>query len=146
LNEQWHSRLPYVGGFYIDGLFFGGFFGPVCYAVAGWSAPIARMLTLKGKIYYELRRFAIAPDAPRNTASRMLAFMVRYIKKTKPKKDCLISYQDTEVHTGTIYKAVGWNAAHISKANDQNWVKTHGRPSSSLQTTAPKIRWEKQLD
>lgn len=53
---------------------------------------------------------ACAPDAPRNTASRFLAWMVRWFKRNEPEHEHLISYQDTAVHTGTIYRAAGWRA------------------------------------
>ena len=143
LNKKWHSRLPDPGGFYVRGLFFGAEYKNYLFAVAGWSEPIARMLG--GLDLLELRRFAIAPEAPRNTASRVLSIMTGIIKKDYPEFWKLISYQDTEVHTGTIYKACGWINENISSEGDQNWVKTHGRKSSSLQTTAAKIRWVKQL-
>ena len=48
---------------------------------------------------------AIASDAPKYTATRMLSIMVKRIKKEFPDIVRLISYQDTEVHKGTIYKA-----------------------------------------
>ena len=143
LNKKWHSRLPNPGGFYVNGLFFGAAYKNIYYAVAGWSYPIARMIARPDIL--ELRRFAIHPDAPPNTASRMLKIMTNLIKKIRPDVYRLISYQDTDVHKGTIYKASGWIKTHISTEGDQNWVKTHGRKASSLQTISAKIRWEKQI-
>jgi hypothetical protein len=149
MNRMWHSRLPDVGGFYINGLFFGGFFSETCYAVAGWSQPIAREFL--GRNYFELRRFAIAPDAPKNTASRMIGFMVRYISRTMPNIVKLISYQDTAVHLGTIYKASGWkNAYYRDRGFEKAWEK-HPRPCNTQTSgengkiNSPKIRWEKDL-
>ena len=143
LNKLWHSRLPDVGAYYIDGVFFCGVYKNVYFCVAGWSAPIARMLNNKG--YYELRRFAISEDAPKNTASRILKIMGNIIKKTKPNIYRLISYQDTDVHFGTIYKANGWIKTSKSKPNDKGWVDRHPRRSSKSQTISAKIRWEKQI-
>jgi hypothetical protein len=77
----------------------------IYYAVALWGQPVARMLNGRG--WYELRRMAIADDAPDNTASRMLRIMRLLIAKDRPEVVKLISYQDTEAHTGTIYKWLG---------------------------------------
>jgi hypothetical protein len=143
LNGHWHSRLPVAGAYYVNGMFFCAEYDGLYYAVAGWSAPIARMLN--NRRMYELRRCAISEDAPENTASRFLSIMSRIIKARQPEICTLISYQDTEVHTGTIYKASGWRATRVSFAEDKNWVKTHPRASSKLQTTAPKVRWEKNI-
>jgi hypothetical protein len=143
LNSLWHSRLPNPGGFYTQGMFFCAEYGGNYYAVAGWSRPVA--IAFNGKPIYELRRFAIAPDAPPNTATRLLSLMVRAIKKEIPELEKFISYQDCDVHSGTIYKAQGWVPARMSKRGEQNWCKTHARPSQALQSDAPKQRWELAL-
>jgi hypothetical protein len=86
---------------------------------------------------------AISPDAPKNTASRMLKIMTILIKRRMENIYKLISYQDTSVHQGTIYKAAGWNAASYSKY--QSWNQHSKRPGRIEQSTAPKVRWEKQI-
>lgn len=143
LTALWHQRLPKAGAYYTNGMFFVVECNNLYYATAGWSEPVA--ISFNGKHCFELRRMAIAPDAPKNTASRVLAIMVRMIRKARPDVEQLISYQDTEVHAGTIYKAQGWKATRTSEANEQNWVKTHPRASSRLQSAAPKVRWELAL-
>ena len=143
LNNQWHSRLPDCGGFYGQGPFFAAQYMNAYYATAAWSSPIS--ISFNGKHFLELRRFAIHSLAPKNTASRLLSIMVKMIRKSHPEIVKLISYQDTEVHAGTIYKAQGWKATRISKACEQNWVKTHPRASRRLQTDSVKIRWEMEL-
>src|SRR5690242_2929768 len=69
LNRGWHSRFPELGG--------GG--SRVCYAaehagrwyaVAIWTNPTSPKLPQTR--WLMLKRFAIAPDAPKNSASRML--------------------------------------------------------------------------
>jgi hypothetical protein len=91
----------------------------------------------------ELRRMAIAPDAPKNTASRMLGIMRRKIQAKFPEIIRLVSYQDTEVHTGTIYKASGWRVANIQE-RAEDWTNTT-RNRAKPQSTAPKVRWEYDL-
>jgi hypothetical protein len=91
----------------------------------------------------ELRRMAIAPDAPKNTASRMLGVMRRKIQAKFPEVIRLVSYQDTEVHKGTIYKASGWEVANTQE-KVADWTNTT-RKRSKPQSTAPKVRWEYDL-
>jgi hypothetical protein len=110
------------------------------YAVAIWSNPVARLLPQT--TWLELRRFAIAPDAPRNTASRMLGFMARNLQKTHPHITTLISYQDGDVHRGTIYKAAGWIPVHQHLGGSWN-RPSRTRPDSN-DATGSKIRWEKR--
>ena len=69
--------------------------------------------------------------------------MRRWIKKEMPSIACLISYQDTEVHSGTIYKASGWSSVETSKPG-LSW-SLNGRVRSLEQSTASKIRWEYAL-
>jgi hypothetical protein len=144
LNKLWHSRLPdfYMGTCRIEWICFGAMYKNKWYASAIWSAPIAR--ALNGKNFLELRRLAIAEDAPKNTATRMISIMTKIIKQKFPHIIKLISYQDTEVHQGTIYKASGWYKGLYSKGAD--WKSTMpNRSRRHSVTTADKIRWEKDL-
>lgn len=143
LNKQWHSRLPLIGASNIirnkDYICFGAEFEGRIFACAIWSSPVARLFNSKN--YLELRRMAISADAPKNTASRMIAIMTKSIRKAKPHIVKLISYQDTDVHLGTIYKASGWNAVEGSKGG---WNRPC-RFRKSTQAEGIKIRWEKDL-
>lgn len=144
LNAEWHSRFPIIdwsnvvrGKHYVcytaekNGL---------PYAVAIWSSPVAKTLN-NGKTL-ELRRLAIAPEAPKNTASRIIALMIKQIKNNHPEIETLISYQDTDAHLGTIYKASNWIAVNVSKAG-MTWTNRENRKPD--QSTAAKIRWEYKL-
>lgn len=144
LNALWHSRLPKVIASNItrshnkvcyvaehDGLY---------YATAIWTKPVARKLPQK--TWLELRRMAISDDAPKNTASRKLAWMTKDIRKRFPKIVRLISYQDCDVHAGTIYKAAGWVIGNESSGGE--WTRPT-RVRNRSQSTSPKIRWEKTL-
>ena len=146
LNDLWHSRLPKIKkgnilrnrrqacfAIEFDGLF---------YATAIWTDPVAANWLKGGDKMLELRRLAIAPDAPRNTASRILKLMIRAIKQKYPELKKLLSYQDTAVHLGTIYKASGWTAA--TETSCIEWTTKH-RKRNTLQSTATKIRWERAL-
>lgn len=145
LNAYWHSMLPKITPFnaragrysiaYVaehEGNY---------YASAIWSGAVARLLMADDVL--ELRRMAISSQSPSNTASRMLGWMVRDIAKRFPVVKRLVSYQDTEVHTGTIYKASGWHPAFTNDGH--GWAGMPNRRRQESQTISPKIRWEKVI-
>lgn len=149
LVKMWHSRLPNTQ----DGPWqfaFNAHHGGITFAVALWSNPSARCLPGH---WLELRRLACAPDSPKNTPSRFLAWMVRWFRQTCKDREKCISYQDTAVHEGTIYKACGWNPAHISEPRvrdrSKDRVGTDRKYRSNLNgvdvDASPKIRWEIDL-
>lgn len=146
MNEKWHSRLPKIHWSNVvrntHYICFGAKYDGRWYAVAIWSSPVAQNRFADGKKMLELRRLAICQDAPKYTATRMLAVMVKIIKKTFPEITRLISYQDTEVHKGTIYKAAGWKNVGVSPG--MSWT-TKMRKRNKEQTTAQKVRWEYRI-
>jgi hypothetical protein len=107
----WHSRLPttQVGPWLLA---FVAHYQFTSFGAALWHNPSARGLP---DDWLELRRLAIPDDAPPHAASWMLGAMRRWIGANMPRVSRLISYQDVEVHTGTIYKAAGWEPAYFSK-------------------------------
>ena len=141
LNAIWHSRLPEASASNMQRvarlMCFGAEHDGLFYASAIWTDPVARLLNGRGML--ELRRFAIAPDAPRNTASRVLRVMRQMIERRFSDTTTLISYQDTEVHTGCIYRAAGWVAVNTSDGGE--WSRP-SRSRSRVQASSPKVRWE----
>jgi len=146
LNMLWHSILPeYKTGFLDTSMIcFAAEYKNIYYASAIWHNSSSPAYAKKD--WLELRRMAIAPEAPKNTASRMLKIMTVIIKKEFLKITKLISYQDTGVHYGTIYKASGWTAEHESQNGKLKQLKTgeyRDKPTNLI--SYPKIRWEKQI-
>lgn len=149
LNREWHSRLPetQVGPWQFA---FCAHFDGYIYAVALWHNPSARMLPSH---WLELRRMAVAPDAPHCTASWMLGKMRRWFEANTPERERLISYQDADVHTGTIYRAAGWEVAHVARPRQRDRSKprqgTRRDYRSNLNGADPdaagKVRWEISL-
>ena len=145
----WHSRLPktQVGPWRLA---FVAHFGQTCYGAALWHNPSARGLSQE---WLELRRLAIPSTAPSCTASWMLGAMRRWISEYMPQVPRLCSYQDTEVHTGTIYRAAGWEPVHISQARQRDRtplrVGTRRGYRSDLNgqraSFVAKVRWEVSL-
>jgi len=149
LNKLWHSRLPeaqlspwmFAFKAHISGYTFG---------VALWNNPSARMLPSH---WLELRRLAFSDDAPKNTGSKFLSEMVKYFRVNYPEKERCISYQEVEFHSGTIYKASGWNNAYFSKGRKRN--RNYDKPGSNRKyrtdsyneevAKADKFRWEIKL-
>jgi hypothetical protein len=143
LNELWHSRLPRMGTGCIRSqpfLSFAAIFEGRAYAIAIWSNPVAR--SLPQWTWLELRRLARAPDAPPMTCSWMLGVMAREIRRLRPAVTTLVSYSDTEVHEGVIYRAAGWSPSTINP--DGNWTRRK-RPRPQAQSIAAKQRWERRL-
>lgn len=144
MNALWHSRLPIIDCSNVTRnthyVCYGAYFDNICLAVGIWSSPVAQNRFKNGKKILELRRLAISEKCPKNTASRMISVMIKLIKKKMPEITRLISYQDTEVHTGTIYKASGW---HIG--NETAFVDWNNRDRNLPQSKANKIRWERSL-
>ena len=146
LNNEWHSVLPKIHYTNISrcptNVCFGAFYDWQCYACAIWTSPVSRSIDYKTVL--ELRRLAISPQAPKCTATWMIGKMIKYIKNNLNHIDRLISYQDTEVHDGTIYKASNWIAKHrTQKRRADSWNVSRHR--NLAQTTAAKIRWEYEI-
>jgi hypothetical protein len=138
LNASWHSVLPSVGPNF-------GVFGyvatylDVIYASALWSRPIAANRLSNGFQKMELRRMAVGPDAPRHTASWFLAVMSRLVLRL-PSVVGLVSYQATDVHRGTMYKAAGWRSCGEQPFTSWN---THSRRPAGDVNVSAKVRWER---
>jgi hypothetical protein len=149
LIKAWHSRLPKTqpGPWQFA---FAAHHKNIIYGVALWHNPSARTLPPH---WLELRRLAISPDAPHCAASWMLAAMVKWFRQNHPDREKVISYQDEDVHLGTIYAAAGWIKGHYTKARIRN--RDTKRPTGRLYRTSinglspdksGKIRWETTLE
>lgn len=142
--RQHHSRLPNVQ----NGPWMYAF--AAChpetrqiYAAALWNNPSARTLP---NTWLELRRMAVSDNAPHCTASSFLAAMTKQLRQNGHRH--FISYQDLDVHTGTIYKAAGWTIEYTSKARQRKrgYDKTRGRNyrtaiNGAQPDAAAKNRW-----
>lgn len=148
LNAYWHSVLPDTcrGNLLRNKrtAFYGAEYSGRFYAVSIWTDPVAANRLTNGWKALELRRMAIAPDAPRYTASRMLAIMTRLLRRKFPDVQRLLSYQSVEHHNGTIYKAAGW--LPVGASEFMEWSNSEsGRTRAAPQITSDKVRWELSL-
>ena len=145
LNATWHSRLPCIHSSNIlrnrYHICFATMYDWRYFSVGIWSSPVNQNFNVDTVL--ELRRLAISPESPKYTASWMLSKMIKEIKKQLPSITRLISYQDTEVHKGTIYKAANWQQTARTRYQPEGWNKSRKRQAS--QSQGVKIRWEYQL-
>lgn len=146
LNEMWHSRLPKIHWSNIvrntHYVCYGIYYKEIPLGVAIWSSPVAQNRFKDGKKILELRRLALNVDCPKNSATRVISIMIKLIKKKFPDIIKLISYQDTEVHKGIIYKASNWKSAKETKFILWN---NGMRKRNKEQATGNKVRWEYDL-
>jgi len=143
LNKLWHSSMPQFTNPNVCKPSFAAVYQGVYFAVAMWSYPIAANRLKGGEKCLELRRFAISSDSPRNTATYMLSKMTKFIYDNYLHIERLISYQDTQKHYGTIYKAANWKP--MKKSKYISWGNHSRRPGKIEQSKAPKIRWEYKI-
>lgn len=147
LNELWHSRLPIIHWSNVvrntHYACYAIYCGDLICGVGIWSSPVAQNRFKNGKELLELRRLAIADDAPKFTATMSISYMQKDIKNKFPDIKKLISYQDVSVHTGTIYKASNWVIG--AETGFIDW-STKTRKRNTTQSDAPKIRWEYDLE
>jgi hypothetical protein len=147
LNHRWHSRLPDTRMMQASDLVVPYLLtsGAACFGVALWTRPMAANRMVPPVTHYaELRRQAIAPYAPFNSATRFLGLMRKDLRTRYDEICTLISYQDTGSHVGTIYKADNWTSSDLLKfvAWDNPGAGRSHRPAEH---SAPKIRWSYQL-
>lgn len=143
LNRLWHSRFPDVGGGNAR-LCHAAEFDGIFYAAAIWTNPTSPKLPQRE--WLMLKRWAVAPDAPRNTARRMHAWMLRELRARFPEVTTLLSYSDPDSHTGTVYRVCGWAEGETTeRKSNQTW---HNRRRSNRTENLPPCRvtrWTKQL-
>ena len=95
-----------------------------------------------GDFHHLDTRMAIADEAPKNTASRMLSVIGKWVHNNFEEITTLISYQDTEAHHGTIYKASNWVAVNQS---GKGVLWDNARKRNAAQSDASKVRWELKI-
>ncbi len=141
LTRLWHSRFPELGGGGAR-VCYAAEAGGTLYAVAVWTNPTSPKLPQLE--WLMLKRFAIADDAPRYTASRMMGWMGRDIQRRFPEVTTLVSYHDPDTHDGTIYAATGWERGEATRRAGIRW---HNRDRVHTANEPPRrvVRWTKRI-
>lgn len=109
-------RFHYSGKIVFNSkIHFGVFSGRALKGVMSFGCPMDKNRALRlvrGTSWngmMELNRMAFAPDLPKNSESRCLAWALRYIKKQHPQIEWVQTFADaTQCGDGAIYRAVGF--------------------------------------
>ncbi len=144
LNRLWHSRFPEFGGGGMRAAY-AAEWGGVYYAVAIWTNPSSPKLPQRA--WLMLKRWAIADDAPPQTASRMMSYMLRHLRRTFREVTTLVSYSDPQRHEGGIYRACSWEEGETTPrlTGAKLW---HNRQRGNVAANEPcelVTRWTKRL-
>lgn len=102
--------------------------------------PAAR--SLDAKRWLELTRMCFEDEAPKNTESRALSRMRKWVRIWMPEIRGLLAYSDPSVgHAGGIYLADGWAPFGMTSANhaQSGWENRLGRCGE--QRYSRKHRW-----
>ena len=82
----------------------------------------------------ELRRFVLTDECPRNSESKMIAFMLRDLKREGVKR--VLSYADpAQGHAGTIYKALGFKYVGLTAKRKHVMWKGKKYPDRNVHQT-----------
>ena len=94
--------------------------------------------------FIELNRMAFADWLPRNGESRAIGFAMRWLRKTYPHLQWVVSFADgCQCGDGTIYRASGFVLTGI-KVNDQIWQAPTGRVFSRTSLTDGRSKQQQQ--
>lgn len=145
LNRCWHSRFPETSRAAVR-VCHGAEFGGLYYAVAIWTNPTSPKLPQLE--WLMMSRWAIAPDAPKNTGTRMESWMVRDVRRRFPAVTTLVSYSDADTHDGAIYKACNWIEGETTTRKSvgrKNWHNRE-RQRQQINPVAERVtRWTKDI-
>lgn len=88
----------------------------------------------------ELTRLYLVDEAPKNSESRALSMIRRFVRTWFPNIRLLLSYSDPEAgHSGAIYEADGW--APFGKTGHRSGYGWRSRPDRKNDPVTPKQRW-----
>jgi hypothetical protein len=110
--------------------------------VAIWTNPSSPKLPQL--TWVMLKRWAIADDAPKNSASRMDMWMFKDLRRRFPKAVMAVSYSDPDTHDGGIYRACNWVEGETTIRRGQQW-KNRTRHHADNETCSRVTRWTKRI-
>ena len=142
--RTWHylGDTGYISTFDI-GIFYGGrLWGAIslgCPNATDMKGMYSRY-TQKG--WWEIKRLALSDDLPKNSESRVIAISLRLLRKYR--KVCgVITYADDGVgHSGTIYKASGFEYRGLTAAKSDFFEEGKDKPKQRGITKGLKGEWK----
>lgn len=96
--------------------------------------------SLDQNLILELNRMFFVDEAPKNTESRALGMMRKFVRTWFPQVRLLVAYSDPSVgHEGTVYEADGWCPFGMTgKKTGYGW---RSRPNRNEDPVTSKQRW-----
>lgn len=127
---------------------FGLFRGPNLVGAALWMPPTKVCAKSIDPFDWErvicLSRLAIVPGEPTNAASLFIGGMLRTLN-TERRWTCCVTYADeSQAHTGTIYRATNWQYLGPTRA-EPRWEDAEGRQVSRLSTKTRRVKTMSEL-
>lgn len=121
LIDQWHSWRNAPQGWRVAFLFTDG----VCiFGVSTFGRPVARLEDQETTL--EHTRMALAPNAPRCSATRFMALSRKWIRDNMPEIKRLISYVPFDRFTGVTYRVDNWRTAYAYRHTTHSWTNRSG--------------------
>lgn len=145
LGALFIREYHYARGCSKTGVMYGALRAGFLVGVAQWLPPTkgcARAVHNDWKRVLSLTRLAVHPDEPQNVASMLIAAAIRWLRASK-RWVALVTFADeSQGHTGAIYRATNWIDRGIS-GRYENWVDVEGRQVSTK--CGPKSRTRAQM-
>lgn len=138
IGRAFIARHHYAGGCANTAVFMHGLYrGAELVGVAQWLPPTRRCAESvdveRWRDVLSLSRLAVAPDEPQNAASLLIGRSIRLVAKAG-RWAALVTFADeSQGHTGTIYRATNWQYVGRTKPQPR-WVDADGRQVARLST------------
>lgn len=133
------AQYHYAKGCSHSGVYYHGLYRRDTRALVGvaqWLPPTnkcARTVHPDWRRVLSLSRLVILPDEPQNAASLLIGASIRMIRKSG-RWAALVTFADeSQQHTGAIYKATNWTDCGRTKPAPR-WVDANGKQVSVLST------------
>jgi len=122
--KNWHylGDTDFISSFNYGVYFNQRFMGAITYGPPNAAELDGFFDRYSQKQWYEIKRFALSSDCPRNSESRVIAVTMRLLRKRTPVKG-VITYADSgQGHVGTIYKAAGFQSHGLTAKKSDFYV------------------------
>lgn len=124
IYTKWHylKTKKFLASYHFGAYYNGELLGAISYGIM--SAPAMKGLYNKNnqKGWWEIKRLAMDDKCPKNSESRFIAITIKLIRRLTNVKG-IVTYADTKVgHTGTIYKASGFEYRGLTASKSDYFV------------------------
>lgn len=142
----------YARGCSKTGVMYGMFRGEALVGVAQWLPPTKVCAQSVLKDYWtkvvSLTRLAVLPGEPQNAASMLISASIKWLRTLRTEQGAvkwraLVTFADeSEGHTGGIYKATNWLYKGVTAAYPR-WIDADGRQVATK--AGPKTRTSEEM-